>query len=310
MGKTVLIVDDSMSIRQLVKATLLTKGYNVVDACDGVDALNKLGSQRVNLVISDVNMPNMDGISLLKAIKAKPEHKFTPVIMLTTESQDSVLHRGASPFFHPLVDPISHKITDGTCRTNRPDTSETAPMRATSHRGRSSEGRRSRRAVERRSQLCFRVASGRTHVRIADVTLDIALGAFANDLLELVKGDTSNELYGRYFAEPHEDVIAMGLDSEVPEVTLIVHALDRAGDDAPASLRAHLEPLRTGLKLGNGALASRSDALADLGRHSARVEAWYEAAESTLGSIHARLGRISESRGLPETWPDAFFNVD
>ena len=76
MGKTVLIVDDSMSIRQLVKATLLTKGYNVVDACDGVDALNKLGSQRVNLVISDVNMPNMDGITLLKAIKAKPEHRF------------------------------------------------------------------------------------------------------------------------------------------------------------------------------------------------------------------------------------------
>ncbi len=162
------------------------------------------------------------------------------------------------------------------------------------------EGQRLSRAVVRAT----------AHVRIADVTLAIALGAFANDLLELVKGDTSNELYGRYFAEPHEDVIAMGLDSEVPEVTLIVHALDRAGDDAPASLRAHLEPLRTGLKLGNGALASRSDALADLGRHSARVEAWYEAAESTLGSIHARLGRISESRGLPETWPDAFFNVD
>ena len=94
MGKTVLIVDDSMSIRQLVKAALLTKGYNVVDACDGVDALNKLGSQRVNLVISDVNMPNMDGISLLKAIKAKPEHKFTPVIMLTTESQEAKKREG------------------------------------------------------------------------------------------------------------------------------------------------------------------------------------------------------------------------
>ena len=94
MGKTVLIVDDSMSIRQLVKATLLTKGYTVVDACDGVDALNKLGAQRVNLVISDVNMPNMDGITLLKAIKAKPEHRFTPVIMLTTESQESKKREG------------------------------------------------------------------------------------------------------------------------------------------------------------------------------------------------------------------------
>ncbi|WP_024871972.1 response regulator [Tolumonas lignilytica] len=94
MGKTVLVVDDSMSIRQLVKATLLTKGYNVVDASDGIEALSKLGSQRVNLVISDVNMPNMDGISLLKAIKAKPEHRFTPVIMLTTESQEAQKRAG------------------------------------------------------------------------------------------------------------------------------------------------------------------------------------------------------------------------
>ena len=96
MGKTVLIVDDSMSIRQLVKATLLTKGYTVVDACDGVDALKKLGSQRVNLVISDVNMPNMDGITFLKALKSKPEHKFTPVVMLTTESQEAKKKEGQS----------------------------------------------------------------------------------------------------------------------------------------------------------------------------------------------------------------------
>jgi Response regulator containing CheY-like receiver, AAA-type ATPase, and DNA-binding domains len=101
MGKTVLIVDDSMSIRQLVKATLLTKGYTVVDACDGVDALQKLGSQRVNLVISDVNMPNMDGITLLKAIKAKPEHRFTPVIMLTTESQEGKNAKARRPVPKP-----------------------------------------------------------------------------------------------------------------------------------------------------------------------------------------------------------------
>ena len=94
MGKTILVVDDSSSIRQLVKATLLTKGYNVIDAFDGADALKKLGTQRVNLIISDVNMPNMDGISLLKAIKAKPEHRFTPVIMLTTESQESKKREG------------------------------------------------------------------------------------------------------------------------------------------------------------------------------------------------------------------------
>jgi hypothetical protein len=161
------------------------------------------------------------------------------------------------------------------------------------------EGQRLERAVIRAS----------AHVRVADVTLDAALSAFANDLLTEVKGDTSSELYGRYFAEAHEDVIAMGLDSEVPEVTLIVHGLDRAGNDAPASLRAHLEPLRAGLKLGNGALASRSDALADLGRHMARVEAWHETAESTLGSLHGRLERIAAARNLSEDWADAFFNV-
>lgn len=162
------------------------------------------------------------------------------------------------------------------------------------------EGKRLERAVIRAS----------AHVRVADVTLDAALSAFAHDLVEAVKGDTSSELYGRYFAEPHEDVIAMGLDSEVPEVTLIVHALDRGGDDAPAALRAHTESLRSGLKLGNGALAARSDALADLGRHMARVEAWDESAESTLSSLYVRLERIAASRNLPDNWADAFFNVD
>ena len=94
MAKTVLIVDDSLSIRQLVRAALTSVGYGVIDAIDGQDALNKLVGQRVNLIISDVNMPNMDGITLLKAIKAKPEHRFTPVIMLTTESQEGMKREG------------------------------------------------------------------------------------------------------------------------------------------------------------------------------------------------------------------------
>lgn len=89
MAKTVLIVDDSLSIRQLVRAALTSVGYGVIDAIDGQDALNKLVGQRVNLIISDVNMPNMDGITFLKALKSKPEHKFTPVVMLTTESQEA-----------------------------------------------------------------------------------------------------------------------------------------------------------------------------------------------------------------------------
>ena len=69
MSKTILIVDDSLSMRQLVKAALTSQGYTVIDACDGVDALSKLSGQRVNLVISDVNMPNMDGYRLTQRIR-------------------------------------------------------------------------------------------------------------------------------------------------------------------------------------------------------------------------------------------------
>jgi len=94
MSKTILIVDDSLSIRQLVKATLVAEGYGVIDACDGQDALNKLSGQRVNLIISDVNMPIMDGITFLRTLKSKPEHKFTPVVMLTTESQEAKKQEG------------------------------------------------------------------------------------------------------------------------------------------------------------------------------------------------------------------------
>jgi len=86
MSKTVLIVDDSSSLRQVVNLTLTRAQYTVVEACDGTEALRLLESHRVNLIVSDVNMPKMDGITLLKSIKAMPRHKFTPVIMLTTEA--------------------------------------------------------------------------------------------------------------------------------------------------------------------------------------------------------------------------------
>ena len=88
------LYDDSLSIRQLVKATLVSEGYGVIDACDGQDALNKLSGQRVNLIISDVNMPIMDGITFLRSLKSRPEHKFTPVVMLTTESQEAKKQEG------------------------------------------------------------------------------------------------------------------------------------------------------------------------------------------------------------------------
>ena len=86
MAKTIMIVDDSASLRQVVAITLRGAGYDVVEACDGKDALIKLDGRKLHLIISDVNMPNMDGISLLKAVKGLPAYKFTPVIMLTTEA--------------------------------------------------------------------------------------------------------------------------------------------------------------------------------------------------------------------------------
>jgi two-component system chemotaxis response regulator CheY len=89
MSKTILIVDDSASIRQVVGIALKGAGYEVLEACDGKDALGKLDGRKIHLIISDVNMPNLDGIGFLKAAKEKPAYKFTPVIMLTTEGSDA-----------------------------------------------------------------------------------------------------------------------------------------------------------------------------------------------------------------------------
>ncbi len=94
MSKVILVVDDSVSVRQVVGMALRGAGYTVVEASDGKDALAKLDGQKFNLVISDVNMPNMDGISFLKEMKQKPNYKFTPVIMLTTEGADEKKREG------------------------------------------------------------------------------------------------------------------------------------------------------------------------------------------------------------------------
>lgn len=83
---TILAVDDSASMRQMVSFTLKGAGYTVVEAVDGLDALNKAKSQAFDCVVTDVNMPNKDGISLIKDLRALPNYKFTPMLMLTTES--------------------------------------------------------------------------------------------------------------------------------------------------------------------------------------------------------------------------------
>lgn len=88
MAKVILTVDDSASVRQMVKFTLADAGYTVIEAVDGQDALSKLQAP-VNLVITDLNMPKLDGLGLIRRVRANPACKGIPILMLTTESQDS-----------------------------------------------------------------------------------------------------------------------------------------------------------------------------------------------------------------------------
>ncbi|MFZ5603339.1 MAG: response regulator, partial [Pseudomonadota bacterium] len=83
MAKNIMIVDDSASLRQVVAIALRGAGYDVIEAQNGQDALSKLDGKKIHLIISDVNMPVMDGITLVKEVKKLPAYKFTPIIMLT-----------------------------------------------------------------------------------------------------------------------------------------------------------------------------------------------------------------------------------
>ncbi len=93
---TILAVDDSASMRQMVSFTLKSAGYNVVEAVDGVDALAKAKTMKANIVITDVNMPNMDGIALIAELRKLPDYKFIPILMLTTESGTTKKQEGKS----------------------------------------------------------------------------------------------------------------------------------------------------------------------------------------------------------------------
>ena len=85
MAKSILIVDDSLSMRQVVSMVLKGAGYDVVEAVDGQDALAQLNGRRVHLILCDLNMPNLDGLSFARAAKQLPAYKFVPIVMLTTE---------------------------------------------------------------------------------------------------------------------------------------------------------------------------------------------------------------------------------
>jgi two-component system, chemotaxis family, chemotaxis protein CheY len=89
MAKRILAVDDSAIIRQVEQSVLVGAGYEVVLANDGKEALGKLGGTSFSLIITDLNMPNLDGVAFIKAVRDGNSHRFTPIIMLTTESKDA-----------------------------------------------------------------------------------------------------------------------------------------------------------------------------------------------------------------------------
>jgi two-component system chemotaxis response regulator CheY len=89
VSKAILCADDSPSIRQMVAFTLQSAGYEPVPAVDGADALAKIEAARFAMVITDLNMPHVDGITLIRRIRADPRHAGMPIIMLTTESEES-----------------------------------------------------------------------------------------------------------------------------------------------------------------------------------------------------------------------------
>ncbi|MCE6950365.1 response regulator [Cereibacter sphaeroides] len=90
MSKTILAVDDSPSVRQMVRLTLAGAGYTVVEAVDGQDALDKATAQRFDAILTDQNMPRLDGIGFIRAFRTRPEGKGVPIVFLSTESQDTL----------------------------------------------------------------------------------------------------------------------------------------------------------------------------------------------------------------------------
>ncbi len=120
MGK-VLVVDDSMMIRKQVSSALTQAGFSVVEACDGADALKKLDeTAEVALVVCDVNMPNMNGLEFLEAVRGQPTHASVSVVMLTTEGQNDLIQRAKAlgakgwimkPFKPDLLVAAAKKLT-------------------------------------------------------------------------------------------------------------------------------------------------------------------------------------------------------
>jgi two-component system chemotaxis response regulator CheY len=94
MAKTALIIDDSASMRLMVAHTLTSAGFTVLQASNGQEGLDKLSGQRVEVIITDLNMPAMDGLEFIRQLRTRPPYKFTPVLVLTTEASSAMVQAG------------------------------------------------------------------------------------------------------------------------------------------------------------------------------------------------------------------------
>jgi hypothetical protein len=156
-----------------------------------------------------------------------------------------------------------------------------------------------------RRRLRGAAIAARAAVQVADAALDIELRRLAEAVLAECEGDRASELYRRYFPEPHEHVIALGLDGELPAASVAMAQLDESKPSD--ALLAHVVPLRTCLALGNAALMQRAEAYAELGRMQARLEAWLEGAAATMRTVRRDLASLGETRKLGHHWSASFF---
>ncbi len=122
MSKTILVVDDSMGIRAAITMTLSSAGFEVIEAGDGEAALIELDQRRVHLIISDLNMPGMDGMTLLRRVKAQQTTRYLPFIMLTTEDSEQIkregFEAGARVWLTKPFEPL--KLLDDVCKVVQP----------------------------------------------------------------------------------------------------------------------------------------------------------------------------------------------
>ncbi|MBL4838120.1 MAG: response regulator [Kordiimonadaceae bacterium] len=120
MGKRILAVDDSKTMRDMVSFTLKGAGYDVLLADDGVNALSTISNETVDLIITDVNMPNMNGIELVTKLREDPRFRATPILILTTESDDELKQQGRAAgatgwIVKPFVPEKLLKVVDKVC---------------------------------------------------------------------------------------------------------------------------------------------------------------------------------------------------